>query len=146
MPKTYEASIQIGTNNLILDVTDEELNRINDGEHFEKGYTDYLDGNATFYLFKFNHGNQKKKSLLITAAKAGTFEAETKLKDEQPIFDGPISDVKFLKGTRGSMSTTQKLTLGVIMLVLAGGAIALSTRSVTDDLGLTTPRKIIPKP
>lgn len=133
MAKTYEASIQIESANLLLDITSDEFHSIGNGQYIEKGYTDYLNGISTFYLFKFNDTKLKAKSLVITV-------------DNKPIFTGLISDLTFSRGTTGSLSVSQKLVFGLILLLLTGVVMALSSRSVTDDIGITTPRKIIQKP
>ena len=129
MPKTYEAKIRIGSFNLLLDITADEFKRINSGEAFEKGYTDYLGGVPTFYLFRINSGKSKKKSLVINANK-------------KSIFTGSVSDVTFSQ----NKPNPQIYVWILIVVLLAGISITLSSRSVTDDLGITTPKKAVKKP
>ena len=129
MPKTYKAEIRIGSFNLLLDITADEFQRINSGEAFEKGYTDYLEGVPTFYLFRFNSSKSKKKSLVINANK-------------KSIFTGSVSDVTFSQ----NKTNPQIYVWILIFALLAGISITLSSRSVTDDLGITTPNKAVKKP
>ena len=110
-------------------VSKDEFQRINSGEAFEKGYTDYLGGVPTFYLFRFNSGKSKKKSPVINANK-------------KSIFTGSVSDVTFSQ----NKPNPQIYVWILIVVLLAGISITLSSRSVTDDLGITTPKKAVKKP